>query len=181
MIDSRPFGGTCALRGCDPKKVLVGAAELIDWIHRMESKGIGSKVTKDVIINWPELMQFKRTFTEPVPKNREEAFSKAGINSFHGTARFVGPNTIKVIEDTNKSKEQTIGAKHILIATGASPAKLNITGEQHVVTSDQFLELDRLPSDILFIGGGYISFEFAHIAARCGSNVTILHLSLIHI
>jgi glutathione reductase (NADPH) len=177
VIDSRPFGGTCALRGCDPKKVLVGAAELIDWIHRMESKGIGSKVTKDVKINWPELMKFKRTFTEPVPKNREEAFSKAGINSFHGTARFVGPNTIKVIEDTNKSKEQTIRGKYILIATGARPAKLNITGEQHVVTSDQFLELDRLPSDILFIGGGYISFEFAHIAARCGSNVTILHRS----
>jgi glutathione reductase (NADPH) len=175
VIDSRPFGGTCALRGCDPKKVLVGAAELIDWIHRMESKGIGSKVTKDVKINWPELMKFKRTFTEPVPRNREEAFSKAGIYSFHGTARFVGPNTIKVIEDTNKSKEQTIRGKYILIATGARPAKLNITGEQHIVTSDQFLELDRLPSDILFIGGGYISFEFAHIAARCGSNVTILH------
>ncbi|HEY1248663.1 MAG TPA: NAD(P)/FAD-dependent oxidoreductase, partial [Nitrososphaera sp.] len=175
VIDSRPFGGTCALRGCDPKKVLVGAAELIDWIHRMESKGIGSKVTKDGKINWPELMKFKRTFTEPVPRNREEAFSKAGIYSFHGTARFVGPNSIKVIEDTNKSKEQTIEAKYILIATGARPAKLNITGEQHVVTSDQFLELDRLPSDILFIGGGYISFEFAHIAARCGSNVTILH------
>jgi glutathione reductase (NADPH) len=177
VIDSRPFGGTCALRGCDPKKVLVGAAELIDWIHRMESKGMDSKVTKDVKINWPELMQFKRTFTEPVPRNREEAFSKAGIRSFHGTARFVDPNTIKVIEDTNKSKEQTIRGKYILIATGARPAKLNITGEQHVVTSDQFLELDRLPSDILFIGGGYISFEFAHIAARCGSNVTILHRS----
>jgi glutathione reductase (NADPH) len=175
VIDSRPFGGTCALRGCDPKKVLVGAAELIDWIHRMEGKGIGSKVTKDITINWPELMQFKRTFTEPVPKNREDAFSKAGIYSFHGTARFVAPNTIKVFDDTNKSKEQTIRGKHILIATGARPAKLNISGEKHVVTSDQFLELDRLPYDILFIGGGYISFEFAHIAARCGSNVTILH------
>ncbi|HEX2304856.1 MAG TPA: NAD(P)/FAD-dependent oxidoreductase [Nitrososphaeraceae archaeon] len=175
VIDSRPYGGTCALRGCDPKKVLVGAAELIDWIHRMENKGICSKVTKDIKINWTELMQFKRTFTEPVPKNREEAFSKAGIYSFHGTARFVGRNTLKVIDDTNKSKEQTIQGKYILIATGAKPAKLNITGEQHVVTSDQFLELDKLPCDILFIGGGYISFEFAHIAARCGSNVTILH------
>ena len=175
VIDSRPFGGTCALRGCDPKKVLVGAAELIDWIHRMESKGIGSKVIKDIKIDWPELMQFKRTFTEPVPKNREAAFSKAGIYSFRGTARFAGPNTIQIIDDTNKSKEQTIRGKYILIATGAKPAKLNITGEQHVVTSDQFLELDKLPYNILFIGGGYISFEFAHIAARCGSNVTILH------
>lgn len=176
VIDSRPFGGTCALRGCDPKKVLVGAAELIDWNRRMDNQGIVNTVMNDLRNNWPELMRFKRTFTEPVPKNREEAFSKAGINSYHGTAEFVNPNTIKIITDgTENSKEQTIQGKYILIATGAKPAKLNITGEEQVVTSDRFLELDKLPYDILFIGGGYISFEFAHIAARYGSKVTILH------
>ena len=57
IIDSRPFGGTCALRGCDPKKVLVGAAEVIDWNHRMGDKGIYN--TKDIHIKWPELMRFK--------------------------------------------------------------------------------------------------------------------------
>ncbi len=60
IIDSRPFGGTCALRGCDPKKVLVSAADLIDWTRRMEGKGISSKSTE---IAWQELMRFKRTFT----------------------------------------------------------------------------------------------------------------------
>jgi len=68
VVDSRPFGGTCALRGCDPKKVLVGMAELIDWDHRMESKGIVH--AKEIQINWSELMHFKRSFTEPVPKKK---------------------------------------------------------------------------------------------------------------
>ena len=59
IIDSRPFGGTCNLRGCDPKKVLVGAAEVIDWNHRMGDKGINN--TKDIHIKWLELMRFKRS------------------------------------------------------------------------------------------------------------------------
>jgi glutathione reductase (NADPH) len=63
----------------------------------------------------------------------------------------------------------------VLVATGAKPVKLNIPGEEHVIISDQFLELDKLPSKILFIGGGYISFEFAHIAARAGAEVSIVH------
>jgi glutathione reductase (NADPH) len=174
IIDSRPFGGTCALRGCDPKKVLVGVAEIIDWNRRMQNKGVGGSETKDFKINWPTLIQFKRTFTEPVPKNREESFSKAGIDAFHGTARFISHNTI-MVTDKNNNKEDVIQGENILLATGAKPAKLNIAGEEHVVTSDQFLELDKLPNNILFIGGGYISFEFAHIAARAGSKVTILH------
>src|ERR1700737_1096961 len=70
VIDSRPFGGTCALRGCDPKKVLIGAAELVDWATRMRAKGA---VVGDLRIDWPSLMKFKRTFTEPVPAQREKA------------------------------------------------------------------------------------------------------------
>jgi len=176
VIDSRPFGGTCALRGCDPKKVLVGAAEVIDWVHRMKSRGVGNKVgEKDIKINWPELMHFKRTFTEPVPKNREEGFSKAGIATFHGRAYFIDPATIQVINNDDDKNNRTIHGTHILIATGAVPAKLNIVGEEHMIKSDQFLELDELQPNIVFVGGGYISFEFAHVAARAGSNVTILH------
>ena len=74
IIDSRPFGGTCALRGCDSKKVLVGAAELTDWIAKMHSRGVRAN---DVRIDWAELMRFKRTFTDPVPKSREQSFAKA--------------------------------------------------------------------------------------------------------
>jgi glutathione reductase (NADPH) len=165
IIDSRPFGGTCALRGCDPKKVLVGAAELIDWNDRMTGKGISSK---DIQIDWSALMRFKRTFTDPVPKSREKGFSDAGIVTFHGRARFVDQATIKV------GDEILIG-RYVVIATGAEPAKLNIPGEEYLTTSDQFLELENLPQRIAFVGGGYISFEFAHIAVRAGAQVQVLH------
>jgi glutathione reductase (NADPH) len=137
VIDSRPFGGTCALRGCDPKKVLVGAAELVDTNRRMHNKGVSCRATTNFNISWPDLMQFKRTFTEPVPKNREESFSKAGIATFHGSARFTGLNTIMVI-DEKSNKGNIIEGDRILIATGAMPAKLDFPGEEHVVTSDQF-------------------------------------------
>ncbi|MCV4600759.1 hypothetical protein OFC63_32550, partial [Escherichia coli] len=82
-----------ALRGCDPKKVLVGAAELIDWNHRMRGKGVSAK---SLGIDWPELMQFKKTFTDPVPDNREKAFIKAGIAVFHGRAHFLDKTTVKI-------------------------------------------------------------------------------------
>jgi glutathione reductase (NADPH) len=165
IVDSRPFGGTCALRGCDPKKVLVGAAEAIDWTRRMKGKGIQAAKLR---IDWPELMRFKRSFTEPVPKRREDGLARAGIAAFHGRARFAGPTTVQVGEDT-------LEGRYVVIATGEVPADLKIPGAEHVTTSDQFLELNELPRRILFIGGGYIGFEFAHVAVRAGSQVTILH------
>ena len=168
IVDSRPFGGTCALRGCDPKKVLVGAAEAVDWTRRMKGKGIQAPKLQ---IDWPELMRFKRSFTEPVPKRREDEFAKAGIAAFHGRARFTGPTTVRV-------EEETLVGRYVVIATGQAPADLEIPGAVHLTTSDQFLELDELPRRILFIGGGYIAFEFADVAARVGSQITVLHRGL---
>ncbi len=165
IIDSRPFGGTCALRGCDPKKVLVGAAEVIDWARRMKGNGIRSD---QLLIDWRELIRFKRTFTQPVPKHREEGFAKAGIVALHGRARFVGPNAVRV-------GDGVLEGRFVVIAAGQKPADLKIPGQELLTTSEQFLELDELPRRILFIGGGYIAFEFAHVAARVGSEVTILH------
>src|ERR1700735_3079989 len=93
IVDSRPFGGTCSLRGCDPKKVLVGAAEVFDWAQRMQGKGI--KAT-NLQLDWSELMRFKRSFTEHIPKRREDEFASAGIAAFHGRARFTGRTSIEV-------------------------------------------------------------------------------------
>ncbi len=165
IVDSRPFGGTCALRGCDPKKVLVGAADALDWVQRMRGKGIRADQAR---IDWPELMRFKQSFVESVPEHREASFAKAGIVAFHGRARFVGPTTLKVGDDV-------LEGRHIVIATGATPQRLNIPGEEYLTTSDQFLDLESLPRRITFVGGGYISFEFAHVALRAGAEVTLLH------
>ena len=163
IVDERAFGGTCALRGCDPKKVLVGAAELIDWAERMKDAGLKG----DTHIVWSELMRFKRSFTEPVPKSREDGFLKAGITTIHGSARFLDKRMVSVGPDTFE-------AKNIVIATGAKPANLHINGEEHLLTSEGFLALEELPKRIVFVGGGYIAFEFAHIAARAGAKTHIL-------
>lgn len=163
IVDERPYGGTCALRGCDAKKILVRAAELIDWSQRMKSDGIGGAIR----IDWSELMQFKRSFTQPVPAERERQLRDAGVATYHGAARFVDANTIAVANERIK-------ARYIVLATGALPAPLSLQGEEHLITSEDFLDLDSLPRRLAFIGGGYIAFEFAHVAARAGASPVIL-------
>jgi len=163
VIDHRPPGGTCALRGCDPKKVLVGGAAAFDHAARMRHKGI----TGAVRLDWGELMRFKRGFTDPVPRKREESFRQQGIALFRGHARFAGPNAITVAD-------QELRAAHILIAAGAEPARLDIPGEEHLIDSEAFLQLEQLPRRILLVGGGYVAAEFSHVAARAGAQVTIL-------
>lgn len=163
IIDNQPFGGTCALRGCDPKKMLISGAEAIDMSRRMSGRG----VTGELTISWPDLMAFKRTFTDPVPANHERRYAEHGIDAFHRPARFTGPTMIDV-------DGQTLQARHVLIATGARPVRLTFPGAEHLSTSDQFLELAELPARIVMVGGGYIAAEFAHIAARAGAKVTVL-------
>ena len=163
IIDHRPFGGTCALRGCDPKKMLVSGAEAADWARRMHRRG----VVGELRIDWKELIAFKRTFTDPVPKKREESFAKQGIDAFHGMARFSGPDTVIV-------EGRALKGRNIVIAAGARPVPLDFPGAEHAITSDAFMELEDLPKRIVMVGGGYIAAEFSHIAARAGAKVTVL-------
>jgi glutathione reductase (NADPH) len=163
VIDDEPYGGTCALRGCDPKRVLAGASELLDWHRRM----LGHGVTGETNLDWSALMTFKRSFTEPVPQRREAEFKKLGIATYHGVGRFSSAD--QFVAD---GKELT--AKFFVIASGARPAPLGIPGEEHVKTSTDFLDLAALPRRIGLIGAGYIAFEFAHIAARAGAKVVML-------
>jgi len=163
VVDHLPFGGTCALRGCDPKKILVGAAEAVDHVRRMHRKGVSGEPT----IAWNELMQFKRTFTGPVPQAREKSFAESGIDAFRGRAKFQGPRSVAV------GSEVLIG-RFVLLAVGAIPMRLDIPGEELVITSTDFLELEQLPKRIVLLGGGYIAAEFAYIAAFAGAHVTIV-------
>src|SRR5260370_23782014 len=129
----------------------------------MKGKGIRAEEPQ---IDWQELMRFKRSFTEPVPKNQEEGFAKAGIVAFHGRARFVGPSSVQV-------NDEVLEGRYVVIAAGQKPADLKIAGTEHLTTSEQFLELDELPKRILFIGGGYNAFVFAHRAAPARAESTI--------
>ncbi|MBA3479858.1 MAG: NAD(P)/FAD-dependent oxidoreductase [Lautropia sp.] len=164
VIDHLPFGGTCALRGCDPKKVLVGAAEAIGHDRRMRGHGLAAG---EPAIAWDELIGFKRSFTEPVPAMKEKSFAKSGIDAYHGRARFCGPRSVEV-------GGEVLEGRFVLIAVGAVPMRLGIAGEEHIVTSTDFLELDRLPQRIVLLGGGFIAAEFANIAAQAGAQVTVL-------
>lgn len=163
VADERAYGGTCALRGCDPKKVLIEAARAVEAVRRLDGKG----ATGDPAIDWPTLIHFKRSFTDPTPDEREESLEEQGIEALHGHARFVGPTAIEVDGERYE-------ARYVAIASGATPRPLPFAGADLVATSEEFMELDELPRRIVFVGGGFISFEFAHVAARAGAEVEIL-------
>jgi glutathione reductase (NADPH) len=165
VVDSDPFGGTCQLRGCDPKKVLAGVSELIDRGQRMQGKGVPAPAPA---LAWPEMIRFKRAFTDGVPAATEHSFTEAGMLTVHGRARFTGAASLR-------AGDETYAGRHVVIAAGARHAPLGIPGEEHLATSTGFMELDELPRRVAFIGGGYIAFEFAHIAARAGAQVTVFH------
>ena len=163
VIDHRPLGGTCQLRGCDPKKMLVAGEEAIDAARRMRAHGVKGELA----IDWGALMAFKRSFTDPVPAKQQKSYDEQGIDTFHDVARFTAPDRLTI-----GGRELT--ARHVLIASGASPVPLGIPGEEHVAHSDDFLDLDVLPARIAFIGGGYIAAELSHLAARAGAKVTVV-------
>jgi glutathione reductase (NADPH) len=166
VVDHRPFGGTCALRGCDPKKVLVGVADALDLARRLRGKGLSGC---EPAIDWHDLRGFERSFTEPVPEERERQLAERGIDAYHGLARFRDPSTIE-------ANGAALEGRFILIASGAKPMRLGVPGEEHLSTSTDFLRLERLPERIVLVGGGFIAAEFAHIAARAGAKPTIVEM-----
>jgi len=166
VVDEREFGGTCALRGCQPKKYLVANAEAVAQAAHLVGRGIVSAPVCD----WPALQRLKNEFLDGLPEDTIEGFKKAGMTVRHGHARFVAEDAVQV-------GDETIQASHIVIATGSKPREADMPGAEFAKTSDHFLSLPEMPGRIVFIGGGYISFEFAHVAARAGAKVTILHRS----
>lgn len=164
IVDSLPYGGTCALRGCDPKKILRRGAEIIDGARLMSGKGIDEAGLR---ISWGELMAHKHGFTDPVPQSMEDNLTSHGVDTLHGRARFTGPTRLEV-DGTGYAAER------VLIATGARPRPLDFPGDEHLIDSTAFLDLDALPPRILFVGGGFVSFELAHIAARVGAATVIV-------
>lgn len=164
IVDPLPYGGTCALRGCDPKKILRRGAEVIDDARLMRGKGVDDS---SLSINWSDLMKHKSGFTDAVPRNMEKELTRNGVTTLHGAATFTAPDRVAI---GGASYE----ARHFLLSTGARPRPLDLPGEEHLVDSTDFLNLDILPPRILFIGGGFVSFEFAHIAARAGAATVIV-------
>ena len=150
-------GGTCALRGCQAKKWFYEAVETVARSRHLKGKGIMNPAAA----KWSEILAQKNDFTSQVPENTIKAFRDAGIRFMPGRASFLSRNIMEV-------DGKSIAARYYILATGAMPMSLPFRGSENIVTSDEFLELEELPENILFVGGGFISFEFAHFAARLG-------------
>lgn len=163
-------GGICALAGCQAKKWFYEATEAMARSHHLLGKGITDQPT----VSWADLVKEKNSFTSGVPKGTLSGLAKAGIDVLEGSASFIDANTLKV-------SDQQYQADTFIIATGAEPFSLPIDGAEHLLTSNDFLDLDALPPRFVFIGGGFISFEFAHFVARLNPaadrEVTILEVA----
>ena len=163
IADRREYGGVCSNRGCDPKKVLLGATEAWELAKHLQGKGL--KTTPN--IKWKKLQKFKKKFTSAIPKKTEENLEKLGMTLYHQSPKFLDENTLSV-------EGKMVHADKIVIATGYEPAKLPFGGAKFLKQSDDFLSLKKLPKSVVFIGAGYIGMEFAHMAARAGSKVTVI-------
>ncbi len=165
IIENNLWGGTCPNRGCDPKRVLIGAVETRDRLAQLQGKGFDEVP----YVNWKELEVFKETFTKPVSQGSRNGIVKSDITAVDGQPKFVSKDEIVVNGQTHYQADKFI------IATGQRPSYLNIPGKEHLLSSTDFLSLKKMPADITIIGAGYIAFELATIANATGAKVHIVH------
>ena len=158
-------GGTCALRGCQAKKWFYEVAELAARCEHLQDIGI----TALPHVDWRQILTEKNKFTARVPEQTRTQLEEKGITFSTGTAAFVDESTITV-------NERRLQADYFVLASGAKTMPLPFPGNEYMLTSDDFLELQELPRRIAFVGGGFISFEFAHFAARLGSDKGNIHI-----
>jgi len=150
-------GGVCALAGCQAKKYFYEVTEAASRARHLEGKG----VSRPPETNWAAILAEKNRFTAKVPDATVKGLEGAGIDYIRGNARFSDPETLEV-------DGRPLRASYFVLAVGARPGPLPFDGSDHLTVSRDFLELERLPEKIVFVGGGFISFEFAHFAARLG-------------
>jgi glutathione reductase (NADPH) len=164
VVEARDVGGTCALRGCVPKKVLVAAAQALHQIALAPAHQIAVGPAR---LDWGRLIARERGFVEGVAASQEKSLAERGIHLAYGRGRFAGRDRIAV-------NGSLFSAGKIVIATGSKPRALPIPGADHLITSEDILEMASLPESLIFIGGGVIAVEFSHVFARAGCRVTIL-------
>jgi glutathione reductase (NADPH) len=158
-------GGVCALKGCQAKKWFYEAAETVARSRHLQDLG----VIRPPEISWQQILREKNRFTSQIPENTVNSLRGNGITYIEGAAKFIDTYTLQV-------GEETVKGRYFIIATGAKPRDLPFSGSSFVATSDDFLDLENLPARIAFIGGGFISFEFAHFAARLGCKKDDVHI-----
>jgi glutathione reductase (NADPH) len=166
MIEAWELGGTCANRGCTPKKVLVAAGHALHEIERASIHGISVGEPR---LDWAALIDREKQMISHIPGELGRLMADRGVDVIRDEASFVGANAIRV-------GGRSIEAGHIVIATGSKPRSLPIAGAEHMITSDDVLNEREQPREVIFIGGGVIALELGHVYARARSKVTILEM-----
>jgi glutathione reductase (NADPH) len=164
IAEAGRVGGTCVLRGCVPKKLLMYAAQFGDAFA--EARGYGwvlPEPPRFEMARWAAAKAAETTRLEGVYRRLLEG---GGVALLEGHARFEAPGRVRV-------GDQVVSARHVIVATGASPVRSSIPGIEHAATSDDLLDLQALPEQAAVIGGGYIAVEFASMLARLGVKVAL--------
>ncbi len=161
-------GGTCVIRGCVPKKMLVYGAHFAEDLEDCASFGweIGDKK-----FNWIKLRDNVLADVDRLERAYTETLDNNSLTVFHERATLTGPHEITL------ASGETVTAKHILIASGARPHVPQCEGHELGITSNEAFHLDAIPRRVLIAGGGYIANEFAGIFNEFGSKVTIINRS----
>ncbi|MDR3369507.1 glutathione-disulfide reductase [Rhodoferax sp.] len=159
------YGGTCVIRGCVPKKLLVYAAHFSEDFA--DAKGFGWTVPP-AEFSWPQLIAAKDKEISRLSSIYENNLLGSKVTVLHGHARLLDPHTVEV-------NGERIRAEHILLATGGRPYLPNIPGIEHAITSNEVFNLPQLPKRVLIVGGGYIAVEFAGILNGLGAQVTLCY------
>ena len=161
--DSR-VGGTCVIRGCVPKKLLVYGAQFADAFA--EAAGFGWTVAPPVH-DWASLIAAKNREIDRLEGVYRDLLKNSGVRLIEGRGRLVDPHTVEI-----DGKRYT--AANILVATGGHPVLPAVPGVEHAITSNEALDLPALPRRIVIVGGGYIAVEFAGIFKGLGAEVCLV-------
>ena len=168
LAEDDRYGGTCVIRGCVPKKLLVYASRFADDFA--DAAGFGWSV-EPPRFSWPDLIAAKDKEIARLEGLYQGTLQNAGVTLFSQRAVLKGSNTIKL-----EQSGQEVHAEKILIATGGAPyIDPALEGREHVITSDQAFHLSQQPQSIIIVGGGYIAVEFAGIFAGLGTETTIVY------
>ncbi len=163
------IGGTCVIRGCVPKKLMVHAARFADAFG--DAAGFGWRIPGAPAFHWPTLREKLRAEVARLSGLYRQTLQRHGVEIFDTRAELAGPHDILLV-----AEERVVTAEKILIATGAAPwVPHNIPGAAHAITSNEIFELDSLPAAIAIIGGGYIAVEFASILNGLGVETHLLY------
>jgi glutathione reductase (NADPH) len=157
-------GGTCVIRGCVPKKLLVYAAHFREDLEDSAAYGW----TADARFSWPTLIANKDREIARLEDIYRTLLKSAGASLHEGRATLVDPHTVEIA-----ARRYT--ARHVLVATGGRPVRPDVPGAGLAITSDEAFQLAELPRRVLIVGGGYIGVEFGGIFHGLGAEVTIAY------